>query len=307
MVTATLAGTYTFSTPMAEEPMAGKNELKNSLIPSGNALLFSSFAKEQYLPFAREHKRSWKTDERYLATHVLPYLGSYPIAAISEKTLKDWISSLELSGLSHASCYRIFWLVKYMLNCAVRWHILASNELFKNAVCRKATQRSPKQLSPEEALNLVHMLEEYPGRSTAQAIHLLLLTGANKSEILHARWEDVDFSRGVLATGKTFTGRRRLIPLNNEAIKLIRSLPRYENVPWLFSSAGGKRLVSLYYTWNLLRIRLGRPELRLQDLRHTFAGFLMNMGIQKTELRSIMGHYLPETLAALRISSNYPR
>ena len=46
-----------------------------------------------------------------------------------------------------------------------------------------------------------------------------------------------------------------------------------------------------------MRRQLGRPELRLQDLRHSFAHFLMNMGIQQTELRTIMGHYRSDTLA----------
>ena len=88
--------------------------------------------------------------------------------------------------------------------------------------------------------------------------------------------------------------------LNNEAMKLIRSLPRRDNVPWLFSSPSGRPLVSLQYTWNMLRNELGRPDLRLQDLRHTFAGFLMNMGLRQGELRTIMGHYMPRTLALVQ-------
>ena len=267
------------------------------------APLFGDFARERYLPFARENKRSWKTDERHLNLHVLPYLGAYPLADMTESTLKNWVATLEVSGLSHSSCYRMFWLVKYILNCAVRWHVLPGDDAFKNAVYPKKKPCRPEMLSPEEALRLTHILEEYPDRASAQAIRLLLLTGAGKSEILNARWEDLDLARGVLATSKTFTGRCRLIPLNSEAMKLIRNLPRYKDVPWLFSSASGKRLSSLHYTWNLLRTRLGRPELRLADLRHSFAGFLVNMGIQQTELRSIMGHYMPETLALVRNNS----
>lgn len=262
--------------------------------------LFGDFARERYLPFAREHKRSWKTDERHLKLHVLPHLGACPLNELTETALTHWISTLEVSGLSHSSCYRIFWLVKYILNCAVRWHVLPNDETFKHAVFPKEKQQCPRTLSPEEALELIRLLEEYPERTSARAIHLLLLTGASKTEILNARWEDLDLEHGVLATSRTFTGRSRLIPLNNEAMKLIRNLPRYKDVPWLFSSANGNRLNSLYYTWNLLRTRLGRPELRLADLRHSFAGFLMNIGIRQTELRNIMGHYMPGTLAMVR-------
>ena len=83
-------------------------------IPDGpeSSLSFERFARERYLPFAREHKRSWKTDGRYLERHVLPYLGASALADISEETLKDWMTRLEASGMSPSSCCRIFWLVK---------------------------------------------------------------------------------------------------------------------------------------------------------------------------------------------------
>ncbi len=280
--------------------MSGDTQSHMSLFPT-EELSFSDFAKERYLPFAREHKKSWKTDERYLTLHVLPYLGAQPLSEISSTILNDWIKTLEISGLARTSCCRIFWLVKYMLNCACRWHLLPGDEAFRLASCpRAAAVRQPALLSKEETLQLVRLLKEYHNRPGAQAIHLLLLTGAGKSEILNARWEDTDLKHGVLATSMAFTGHRRLIPLNSEAIRLIRGLPRRDGVPWLFFSSTGNRLSSLHYTWNLLRSKLGRPELRLQDLRHTFAGFLMNMSIRQTELLSIMGHYMPQTLALVQ-------
>ena len=155
-------------------------------------------------------------------------------------------------------------------------------------------------LSPEEACTFTRLPEKYGIRPSAQAIHLLLRTGTAKSEILHARRENVSLRYGILAASSTCTECSRLIPLNNEAMRLIRRLPRREGVPWLFSSPSGKPLVSLFYTWNMLREKLGRPELRLADLRHSFAGFLVNMGIRQSDLVAIMGHYLPGTLEIVK-------
>ena len=144
-------------------------------------------------------------------------------------------------------------------------------------------------------MKLAYLLEEYGDRPSAQAIHLLLLTGASKSEILYARWQDVHLRRAVLATRMTYTGQSRLIPLNTEAIRLIRRLPRRKDVPWLFTSSSGQRLTSVFYTWNLLRTKLGRPELRIQDLRHSFANFFMDMVIPQTELCGFMGTKILES------------
>lgn len=258
------------------------------------------FVEQQYLPYSRKHKRSWKTDERHLTLHVLPHLGPRLLSDISSSTLREWTDHLAGAGLSHSSCYRMFWLMKSVLNRAVLWQYLPDDSAFRDAVFPRKARPLPSLLTHEETALLVQLLERYSLRPSAQAIHLLLLTGASKAEILGARWEDLDTERGTLATHSTFTGRARLIPLNSAAMRLIESLPRKDGVPWLFSSPSGRQLSSLFYTWDLMRRHIGRPELRLQDLRHSFANFLMHMGVHTHELRNIMGHYMPETMAALR-------
>ena len=263
-------------------------------------MTLDQFVEQQYLPYTRTHKRSWKTDERHLNTHILPHLGSRLLSDISSASLRDWTNNLARAGLSLSSCYRMFWLMKSVLNRAVHWRCLPDDSAFRDAVFPRKARALPRLLSPEEAIMLIHLLERYALRPSAQAIHLLLLTGAAKAEILGARWDDLDMASGTLATRNTFTGRVRLIPLNSEALRLIASLPRRQGVPWLFASPSGRQLTSLFYTWDILRRRIGRPELRLQDLRHSFANFLMNMGVHTHELKNIMGHYMPETMAALR-------
>ena len=266
----------------------------------GLSPLLSDFVQERYLPFVQENKRSWKADKSNLERHILPHLGSYRLSDISTDILKSWVSTLELTGLSYSSCFRLFWLAKYVLNCAVRWGVLASDAAFKAANLPAKTGRKPVLLEPKDILRLIDILKTYRHRAAASAIHLMLLTGASKSEILYARWEDVDLVNGTLVTSKTFTGRPHLIPLNNEALKLIHSLPRRDDVPWLFFTRNGTRLSSITREWYQIRSLLGRPEMRLQDLRHSFANFLVSIGINQRDLRTILGHYKPETLEMVR-------
>ena len=142
--------------------------------------------------------------------------------------------------------------------------------------CAKVSRRQlQKFLLQQEALKLVYLLEEYGDRPSVEAIHLLLLTGASKSEILYARWQDVHLRRAVLATRMTYTGQSRFIPLNTEAIRLIRRLPRRKDGAVALCFFIRAAPYFYFYTWNLLRTRLGRPELRIQDLRHNFAGLTM--------------------------------
>lgn len=244
----------------------------NTIVPSplsdlcltgGGNVLFSDFVQERYLPFARENKRSWKADQGNLDRHILPHLGSYRLTDINSGILTSWVNTLELTGLSYGSCFRMFWLAKYVLNCAVRWGILASDAAFKAANLPAKPGRRPVLLNSSEVLQLLDVLKNYRHRASANAIHLMLLTGASKSEILHARWEDVDFEKGTLFTDHTFTGRPHLIPLNNEALKLIQKLPRRDDVPWLFFTRNGTRLAAITREWYEIRELFGHPELRI--------------------------------------------
>ena len=262
--------------------------------------LLCEFVDQRYLSFAQENKRSWKADKGNLERHVLPYLGASRLSDISTDTLMEWVRTLELVGLSYSSRFRLFWLVKYVLNCAVRWGYLPDDKAFKVANLPLKPGRKPVLLDSSEVLHLLEVLKNYRHRASANAIHLMLLTGANKAEILNARWQDVDFKQGTLATDKTFTGRSRLIPLNNEALNLIHSLPRRDDVPWLFFTRNGTRLAAITREWHEIREIFGRPELRMQDLRHSFVNFLVGIGINQSELRNILGHYKPETLALVR-------
>ena len=258
--------------------------------------MLSEFIETRYVPYIREHKRSWQTDVRYLKKHVLPYLGSYPLSEISAETLYHWREELLAAGLSENSCYRLFWLMKYVLNCAVRWQVLADDTAFRDATCPKGIPRCPETLSAGEMQRLVSLLEMYGGNASARAIHLLLLTGASKSEILYARWADVNLRRGVLMTRHTPSGDSREIPLSEEAVKLIRSFPRRPGVPWLFfREATGKRVVSVFSFWDRLRREIGKPSLRLSDLRHIFVRSLLQNGADYGEICSRLGHYSSET------------
>ena len=262
---------------------------------SGGSLLFGDFVQEQYLSFIRRNKRSWKTDERYLASHILPYLGSMPLADITETTLCVWLAGLERAGLSASSRYRMFWLVKYVLNCAVRWHALASDEGFCRAVIRRSVPRLPELLTASERQKLIGLLMYHRDNVSARAIHFLLLTGASKSEVLYARWEDVDTQGRTLAIRRGFSREVCRLPLSAEAVALISSFPVRDGVPWLFFRPDtGERVKTLSLFWNRLREELGRPTLRISDLRHVFVQSLLLRGATYKDVRRHLGHYSSE-------------
>ena len=133
-------------------------------------------------------------------------------------------------------------------------------------------------------------------RPEAFALRLLLLTGARKSEILKARWENVRLDLRLLTVPLSKSGKPRHLPLSDAAVPVIRALPRGPGCPWLFPGhAPGKPLSDVYLFWDGLRRGLGLADVRIHDLRHTFASFLVNAGHSPYEVQKLLGHSDPRT------------
>ena len=268
-----------------------------------NDPLFDDFVHAQYLPQVQDQKRSWKAEKRNLEIHILPHLGSYRLSELSETVLKNWVNVLQRTGLSYTSCYRLFWQVKAILNRAVQWGDLKDDSGFRKVRMATKIERKPTLLGAKELKRLIGILQDYPNRMPASAILLMLYTGAHKSEILYARWDGVDFDKAVLSCSDPELGHSRLIPLNSEALKLIKNLPRKDDIPWLFYTRNGTRIQTVTREWGLIRERFGKPELRLLDLRHSFTSLLVNSGVSNSDLRTILGNYKKETLDFVRSST----
>ena len=122
-------------------------------------------------------------------------------------------------------------------------------------------------------------------------IKLLLLTGARKREILDARWEDIDLSLGTLKIPLSKSGKPRYIVLSLVAVDLLKSIPRLTSAPWVFVNEITRRPPrSIFYAWDTIRRRVGIENVRLHDLRHSYASFLVNSGHSLYEVQSLLGH-----------------
>lgn len=146
-------------------------------------------------------------------------------------------------------------------------------------------------LTEDEAEALVRSINDDENRTAAQAIMLLLLTGARRNEITFAKWDYIDWKNQTLLVPKSKSGRPRVIALNRSAVALLTSLPRSEENPYIFPSpVNGRPCASLYFPWDRIRKRAGLPDVRLHDLRHSFASFLVNRGVSLYVVQGLLGH-----------------
>jgi hypothetical protein len=121
-------------------------------------------------------------------------------------------------------------------------------------------------------------------------IPMLILTGARKREVLDARWEDFDFERRLWRIHTTKLGKPRFVPMSDGVINLLESVPRH-GCEWAFSNPKTlKPYVSIYYSWDTARREAGLEDVRIHDLRHSYASFLVNAGRSLYEVQRLLGH-----------------
>lgn len=285
---------YRCAQPAALAVRAGDQEC---LAPEdASAASIEAFVQTIYLPCVQVRKRSWRVDARILRTYIVPVFGPLRFAGLTRGMVESWLYRLRGRGLAPSSCNRIFAVFRNLCSLAQEYGLLPEGGSPCAGIqeCKVWTRRE-RYLSTAEARRLMAALVASP-RQEAQALSLLLLTGARKNEILKARWEYVHLEQRLLTVPLSKSGKTRHILLSDEAVKVIRSLRRLAGCPWLFPGKDAARpLADLYGFWNTLRRKVGLGDVRIHDLRHSFASLLVNAGHSLYEVQHLLGHSTPRT------------
>lgn len=117
-----------------------------------------------------------------------------------------------------------------------------------------------------------------------------------------ARWRDIDWRQKLWRIPRTKSGKVRHVPLSSGALEVLDSLQEsaLPAVEYIFANPRtGLPFVSIFYSWDTDRNEAGLQDLRIHDLRHSFASFLVNAGRSLYELQELLGH------ADIRTTSRY--
>lgn len=269
---------------MGEDPVDQKSSLKK--VPT-----LSAFIHDQYLPFVKSYKKSWITDEGLLRNHVEPEWGKRYMDQI---TKQDVIRLITRHRETHApgSCNRVLILLRYVFNLAIRWEVagVKSNPTAGFPLMEENNKRE-RYLTKEEAEALYREVTASDNRMLQYIVPMLILTGARKREVLDSKWADFDLERQLWRIPVAKGGKARHVPLSDGVIALLNTVPRTAGCPWAFANPDtGKPYVSMFCSWDTARTRAGLKDVRMHDLRHSFASFLVNGGRSLYEVQKILGH-----------------
>jgi len=251
----------------------------------------SVFVEQRYLPFVKTYKRSWQTDEIVLRVHVLPRLGHLFLDEITTDRIVEIVASMRGDEYAPGTVGRVIVILRYLFNLARKWNVPSASENPAASIPVPPDVQRNRFLDKLEIKKLVEVLVSDENQVAAKAILLLLLTGARRNEITHARWEHLDLERSSLLVPLSKSGKSRYVILNADAVAVLRSIPRLPGNPYVFPSpVTGRPSASLYFPWQRIRTRAGLPDVRLHDLRHSFASALVNAGWKLYTVQRLLGH-----------------
>jgi integrase len=250
----------------------------------------SQFIHDRYLPFVAGYKRSWTCDRGLLKNHIEPIWGKKYLDQI---TKADVIGLMAAQRKTHApgSCNRLLILLRYLFSCAVKWETPGINANPSAGIpLMKEDNQKERYLSTEEVRRLYRQLQQSDNRMLQYIVPMLILTGARKREVLDARWEDFDFDRLHWRIHTTKLGKPRFVPMSDGVVSLLGSIQRLD-CEWVFGNPKTlKPYVSIFCSWNTARTKAGLADVRIHDLRHSYASFLVNAGRSLYEVQRLLGH-----------------
>jgi len=248
--------------------------------------------------FMREHARvncKPSTVGAYrvaIDVHIVPALGDISVDEVDRKHVANLHYSLREKPFTANA---VLIILGKMLSLAEAWGLRAKGTNPCRFVRRYPEPQRERFLTREEFRRLGVVLDEAESegsvhKSAVAAIRLLLLTGCRKAEILGLKWDDIDRTSGELRLRDGKTGAR-MVPLSPAVADLLDAMPRVAGNPWVIAGRkSGRPLSGLFGQWKKLRERAGLDDVRIHDLRHSYASRALAVGESLTMIGALLGH-----------------
>jgi len=250
----------------------------------------------------REHWRRLKpgtqrNNELAWRLHLLPTFGAMKVAEVQPRHVADWFHHASLERPIRAN--RCLEILSKAFNLAELWGLRsqASNPCAR--IDANPENKRRRYLKPEEAARLGRTLAIWQHGTRwrfAQLVRLLLLTGCRLREIMACRWEWIDLRGRVIHLPDSKTGART-VHLTPQAVAILEQLRAATNTDWVIAGAGDGPMVGYRKLWLELCEQAEIQQLRIHDLRHSFASFGLASGLTLPVIGSLLGHASPQTTA----------
>lgn len=260
--------------------------------------------------FAHEHlpRRRASTAADYrsmISKHIAPTLGHFKVAEVTFADVNRLHHRLTASGSPYRA-NRVIAVLSKMFALAVRWGMCEANPC--KGIEKNKEYHRRRYLKFDELTALLKALAAYSDQRIADVFRLLLMTGARRGEVLSMRWADLELGNAPDTAiwskppASTKQKEQHEVPLSGPARQLLmearqrqtanrRTLPEF-----VFNGSGQKgHVVEVKRAWRSICKVAGITNLRIHDLRHSFASQAISDGASLPLVGALLGHFNPST------------
>ena len=245
---------------------------------------------------------SAKTAEGYryvMEKHILPALGTMRVRDVGVAEVAALHHELRSMPLTANRAVKI---LSKMFKLAQGWNMVPAGRNPCRLVRRYKEESRERFLSPDEWRRLGRALREAEADGSVwpqaiAALRLLLLTGCRRQEIVTLKWDDVDRTVRELRLRHAKTGPR-MVPLTPWVERVLDGIARVEGNPWVIPGRKpGTHLADLHDHWERIRDRAELENMRIHDIRHSYASRALAVGESLTMIGRLLGHSKVTTTA----------
>lgn len=220
---------------------------------------------------------------------MLPFFGDKHLHELGKADLVDFIN-VRRATHKPGTINRVIILMRYIYNLALKWETpgVQKNHVSGTPLLEEGNKKE-RFLTSEEVDRLVYCVKISRNPMLRYIVPGLILTGARKQELLKSRWVDFDFDTRIWRIPMSKSGKARHVPISDSLELLLNSIPKV--CEWVFANPRTLTpCTSFFYSWDTARCQAGLDDVRVHDLRHSFASFLVNNGRSLYEVQRILGH-----------------
>jgi integrase len=246
--------------------------------------------------------------KRSVELFIDPKIGTRKVTDIERKDIAELHH-----GLSHIpyQANRTLGVLSKMFNLAEVWGLRPDGSNPCLHVKKYVEQRRERFLDVKEFTALGKVLREVERdvsetQSAVDALRLLTLTGCRLGEIMTLQWVHVDIKARELRLPDSKTGAK-IVHFGKTAADVLKSIEKLDDNPYVITGKkAGSRLTDLQHPWRRIRARAKLDDVRIHDLRHSYASGALALGEGLSMIGKLLGHTQVQTTARYAHLANDP-